>query len=302
METVYRNNGNQSMPFNYDDAKAGALPFSETTMTINGNWTIGAPQTLVVWFMGNLTNQAQTMFARVNNSKALYSGPATDITVPKWKQWNINLASLGTNLADVKTLGLGFEKIGATSGTGLVFFDDIRLYREAPALPLEEIWIEAEPATTITTPFAKCTEVAGASGGQYIGKADGTGNNTTPVTDGSATATYTFTVTGGTYMLNLRYYTYGSGFSFSNGFWVKMPDATCTILGTGAAVVLNNGWIDDNSMNNNTGYFGWDYVRSAVTPQGDVLFAIPAGTHTLSISNRDDGTMLDVIVLEKISN
>ena len=39
---------------------------------------------------------------------------------------------MGINLSNVTTLTIGFERTGATGGTGVVLFDGIRLYRVAP--------------------------------------------------------------------------------------------------------------------------------------------------------------------------
>ncbi len=54
-----------------------------------------------------------------------------------WTEWNIpltNLSNQGVVLTDVSKLAIGFG--GAdnpqSGGSGLVFFDDIRLYRPAP--------------------------------------------------------------------------------------------------------------------------------------------------------------------------
>jgi hypothetical protein len=59
-----------------------------------------------------------------------YNGNAQALTLPLWKQWNIDLASVGGNLRSVTSLTIGIS--GA--GKGLVLIDDIRLYRAAPAV------------------------------------------------------------------------------------------------------------------------------------------------------------------------
>ena len=42
--------------------------------------------------------------------------------------WYIDLASIGVNLSKVSELSIGFERIGAVGGQGMVLLDGIRLY------------------------------------------------------------------------------------------------------------------------------------------------------------------------------
>jgi len=70
----------------------------------------------------------------IKGIKVVY--PLSDnIAIRRWNQWNIDLASLGINLSNVTTFSIGFERTGATGGTGTVLIDDIRLYRLAPPIP-----------------------------------------------------------------------------------------------------------------------------------------------------------------------
>jgi hypothetical protein len=64
------------------------------------------------------------MYVKVNNAKVVYDGVLTNA---EWQQWTIDLTALGVNLSNVTTLSIGFERMGATGGSGLVFVDDIRL-------------------------------------------------------------------------------------------------------------------------------------------------------------------------------
>jgi len=67
---------------------------------------------------------------KINDTKVVYNGGAAATALPLWKQWNIDLAATGANLKSVKSLAVGVEG----SGVGTVFIDDIRLYRDAPAV------------------------------------------------------------------------------------------------------------------------------------------------------------------------
>jgi len=46
-----------------------------------------------------------------------------------WTEWNIDLQAFGTNLVNVNSITLGLSSV--TGGTGMMYFDDIRLYPPA---------------------------------------------------------------------------------------------------------------------------------------------------------------------------
>ncbi len=52
---------------------------------------------------------------------------------PLWKQWNIDLATTGAGLKSVKSVAIGIGD-GKPGGKGMVFIDDLRLYRTAPSI------------------------------------------------------------------------------------------------------------------------------------------------------------------------
>ena len=72
----------------------------------------------------------EQMYVEVDGVKRIFSG---DIAAEEWQQFPIDLASLGTNLSNVGSVTIGLEKIVATGGSGMVFIDDIWLYRPAAA-------------------------------------------------------------------------------------------------------------------------------------------------------------------------
>jgi len=123
--TVY--DGRQSAPLYYDNSAASLSEATANTsdLAIGRDWTVGSPQTLVLWVYGATDNAAQQMYVKVGNAKVLYGG---DITDPSWNQWDIDLAGLGINLSNVTQLSIGLERIGGTSGSGMVLVDAIRLY------------------------------------------------------------------------------------------------------------------------------------------------------------------------------
>ena len=119
----------------YDNSVASLseVTVDPANLPIGRDWTVGSPQTLVLWFHGSPGNAVtEQMYVKLNGAKVVYPGGAADIAEQRWKQWNIDLAALGISLSSVTELSIGFERTGAIGGTGTVFIDDIRLYRLAP--------------------------------------------------------------------------------------------------------------------------------------------------------------------------
>jgi hypothetical protein len=129
-----RNNvhsGKQSMPFEYDNA-AGK---SEATLTLTypRDWTVKGVNTLTIWYVGRVGNAAETMYVVLNDSAVVDNDNPEASLVEDWTEWNIDLqlfTDQGVNLANVNTitLGLGNRANPAAGGSGMLFFDDIRLY------------------------------------------------------------------------------------------------------------------------------------------------------------------------------
>ena len=138
MEKYILHDGSQSAPLFYDNTTAA---YSEVTATLSDlqvgrDWTKGSPETLVLWFYGDAGNAVtEQMYVKVNNVKVVYDGDINNVTRRRWTQWNIDLASLGISLSNVMSLSIGFERTGASGGTGMVLIDDIRLYRVATPIP-----------------------------------------------------------------------------------------------------------------------------------------------------------------------
>jgi hypothetical protein len=130
--------GLQSMPLAYDNTSGKSFSEAIRTFATAQDWTMGGAKTLVLFFRGDLANGAGQVYVKINNSKVVYDGKAEAITMPVWKQWNIDLASSGANLKAVQSLTVGVSG----SGKGLLLVDDIRLYRVAPPVP-----VPADPGT-----------------------------------------------------------------------------------------------------------------------------------------------------------
>ncbi len=114
----------------HDNNATGEAKFSNIQITgpVTGQWQsqdIGIP-----------SNAAEPMYVALNDSASVYHDDPSAALIDEWTQWPIDLqefAAKGVNLANVNTITIGFgdkNNIQA-GGSGLVFFDDIRLYRPA---------------------------------------------------------------------------------------------------------------------------------------------------------------------------
>ncbi len=131
-EQTIVNNGNQSMPMFYDNSAASK---SEATLTLTSNrdWTVNGVTTLTIWFRGNAANSVEQMYVTLNGTARVDNDNPDAATITRWTQWNIELQKFtdqGVNLTNVNSITLGLASV--TGGTGMMYFDDIRLY---PLMP-----------------------------------------------------------------------------------------------------------------------------------------------------------------------
>jgi len=284
-ETAIVHGGDQSIPFFYSNTGAAAYSEAEHTFAVPRNWTASGIQTLVLYFHGSPGNTGQ-LYVKVNGFKVAYDGDAADITRPRWKQWNIDLpslASLGVNLQEVRTLGIGIDGSGAA---GTFYIDDIELYPSVSEVPSEDIWIEAEAADVIIEPM-RVHDDTEASGGQYIAVLNGEGGGS-GYPDPNGIATYTFDVAGGVYGIQFRVIAPSGS---DDSFFLRFPDATDITPGTGT-----DGRITFNSIATGNAWH-WDEVHSSEHSNEVVNVTLPAGTNTMEITYREDGALLDAILI-----
>ncbi|MHC4519486.1 MAG: discoidin domain-containing protein [Planctomycetota bacterium] len=272
--------GSQSMPLFYENASSSAV--SEATREFDGSqdWTRAGVQTLVLHFFGDADNTGGQLYIMIDNEKVPFDGAADALRRPWWTQWNVDLSAVTTNLRNVRSLTIGIEG----SGAGVVYVDDILLYREAPSVAEEELWIEAEAAGTLGALWTTADDQA-ASGGQYVGSEDGDGDDNSDPPGADWHATYSFTVAGGTYKVVARIIT-----APGNSFWVRIADATSP------QITRADGWINTNPMDGGDTWH-WDEIHNDEQDDNVVHFTLSAGDHTLEIAKREDGTLLDAIVI-----
>ncbi|MBN1361860.1 MAG: discoidin domain-containing protein [Sedimentisphaerales bacterium] len=155
--------GRQAMPLSY--GLDGATT-SEAVRTFAGpqNWTGAGVQTLVLFVRGNLGNPAGQLYVKINGTRFDFPGSTASLAAPIWKQWNIDLASLGNAAKNVTSLTIGV----AGSGKGLLYVDDLRLYRSAG--PMAEPPVDPGTANLVAL-YTMENSVADASGNGRDGTA-----------------------------------------------------------------------------------------------------------------------------------
>ncbi|MHC4242827.1 MAG: PA14 domain-containing protein, partial [Planctomycetota bacterium] len=100
--------GSQSMPFAYDNATGkseATLPLTDTR-----DWTENGVSTLVIWYIGDAANAAETMYVVLNDSAGVDNPDANAAQVTAWTEWTIDLqafADQGVSLTNVNTITLG---------------------------------------------------------------------------------------------------------------------------------------------------------------------------------------------------
>jgi len=132
-ETTIVHGGSQSMPLYYENN----FKYSEAAMTLvwPRDWTEEGVGVLSLWFYGDASNAAERMYVALNGSAVVYHNNPDAALIDTWTEWTIDLQEFtGVNLANVNTISIGFGDKNnlQAGGSGLVFFDDIRLYRTAP--------------------------------------------------------------------------------------------------------------------------------------------------------------------------
>jgi hypothetical protein len=133
-EDTIVHSGDKSMPFIYDNAVGKSEATS--TLTDKRDWTVNGVNTLTIWFRGDGANAAEQMYVALNDNARIDHDDPDAATSTSWKAWNIDLqafADQGVNLSNVDSITLGLSSV--TGGTGIMYFDDIRLYALEPATP-----------------------------------------------------------------------------------------------------------------------------------------------------------------------
>jgi hypothetical protein len=114
------------------------------------NWLGIGAKSLSLQFYGQAGNDVnQPMYVKLTDgdvsphtAQVNYDGDVNNIRVgvyPEWHEWSINLQDFvdnnNVNLANVKTITIGFGDGTEAAGDGIVYFEDIRLYKHKRICP-----------------------------------------------------------------------------------------------------------------------------------------------------------------------
>ena len=134
VETAIVHSRAQSMPIYYDNN----LKYSEVTRTLTPaqDWTRHGVATLSLRFHGASANAPERLYVALNGAAVPFDGDTAAVQTTAWTEWVIPLqafADQGVNLAGVNTIsiGLGDKDNVVAGGSGVLYVDDIRLYRPA---------------------------------------------------------------------------------------------------------------------------------------------------------------------------
>jgi hypothetical protein len=123
-------------------------PPTKNGLGIDPDWLGRGGESLTLWFYGQPETDAnEKMYVKLKDSasrsaKIIYDGDMNDIKEPEWHEWNIALQEFvdvcsTLNLSNVSQITIGFgdgSDPAPAVGTGVVFFDDIRVYTTRCAL------------------------------------------------------------------------------------------------------------------------------------------------------------------------
>jgi hypothetical protein len=141
LETDIVHSGQQAMIYAYDNIiieHTSAYSEAARRWTTPQNWTEDGVKSLTLWFYGQVGNSLDEFYILLDypDSPAVvyYDGDPNDIATEQWQRWDIALSDfndMGVDLSRIEWLIIGFgdRSDHYSGGEGIVYFDDIRLYR-----------------------------------------------------------------------------------------------------------------------------------------------------------------------------
>ncbi len=111
-----------------DESRTATFDNVQITGSASLMWTqeaIGIPMA---------ANDPDAMYVALNGGTKIYHDNPNAALITDWTEWNIDLQAFGVNLTNVNTITLGLDNSNnpASGGTGLIYFDDIKLNAPAP--------------------------------------------------------------------------------------------------------------------------------------------------------------------------
>ncbi len=103
------------------------------TIVYPRDWTEQGVGVLSLWIRGDSSNDAERIYVALNGV-AVYNDDPAAVQATGWTEWRIPLSAFadqGVVLTAVNTIsiGLGDKNNITAGGSGVVYVDDIRLYR-----------------------------------------------------------------------------------------------------------------------------------------------------------------------------
>jgi hypothetical protein len=287
--------GKQSMPFFYDNSVGN----SEATLTLSSqrDWTLKGVGELSLWFKGEPNNAAENLYVALNGNAVVNHDNPDAAIAASWTQWNIDLtrfADQGVNLTNVDSIsiGVGDKTNPQPGGSGVIYFDSIALYpkRPAPVLKQTNNVFEAEDADVIGSGWRTYSDVA-SSGGTHIGSNVGDGSDTGAAPGPDWVLRYDFTAAAGTYKIVTRII---APTVDDDSFWVRILDAESQTHEHPGQ--FGTGWVKFNDIALGSQWV-WDEVHSSDHNAEVVNWTLAAGNYTLEIAKREDGALIDAILI-----
>jgi hypothetical protein len=132
--------GRQSMPLKYDNSASPFYSEAERIFDSAQDWTVGGGDSLRLYFRGEATNSAQTLYItledRAGHTATVSNGDPDAVLAAEWQLWQLALSEFGgVNPASIEkmTIGVGNRTSPVAGGTGTVYIDDVGFGRPAAA-------------------------------------------------------------------------------------------------------------------------------------------------------------------------
>jgi len=132
--------GRQSMPLQYDNSASPFYSEAERIFDSAQDWTVGGGDSLRLYFRGDATNSAQTLYItledRAGHTATVSNANPDAVVAAEWQPWQIALSEFGgVDPASVEkmTIGVGNRTSPVAGGTGTVYIDDIGFGRPVAA-------------------------------------------------------------------------------------------------------------------------------------------------------------------------
>ena len=251
--------------------------------------------------IGLLSNSAQSMYVSIANANGTsgsvsHDDPAATQT-DTWTEWRIDLKAFADQSVDLTnvdsiTIGLGDSGNAGAGGSGIMYFDDIALYPERPApVPKQtNVIFEAEAADVIGSGWRTYRDVT-SSNSTHIGSNNGDGSDGDAAPGADWVLSYSFTAQAGVHKIVVRVI---APTVTDDSFWVRIVGAESQTHEDPDQP--GTGWVMFNDIPAPSQWV-WDEVHSSDHDGEIVNWTLAAGDYTLEIGKREDGTLIDAILI-----